>query len=168
MPVIPSRRRPGGAERGEESPAETADERIAATGRGFLAVLSPSGASAARNDKSLLPLHQLLHLIVPDRTLRGDDDGGGPFREGGDIAADDGGAVGGGLAAEDHAGRLDGGDDFHLDRGGGDWVLREALLRRNPQLDRRAGVELGAVQERKLEVLALGLRRQVVDDDLIE
>jgi len=40
---------PGGTERGEESPAETADERTAATGWGFLAVLSPSGASAARN-----------------------------------------------------------------------------------------------------------------------
>jgi len=43
--VIPSRRNPGGVKRGEESPAETeaetVDDRIAATGRGFFAVLSP-------------------------------------------------------------------------------------------------------------------------------
>src|SRR6185436_418394 len=75
-PVIPSRRNPGGVKRGEESPAETADERAAATGRGFLAVLGPSGASAARNDSRFyrimhpshrfsLPFHGLLQRARP-------------------------------------------------------------------------------------------------------
>src|SRR5689334_20865319 len=93
----------------------------------------------------LLPLHQLLHLVVPDGALGGDDHGSGSLTEGGDGAADDGGAVGGRFAPKDDARGFDGGDDLDLDGRGGDGVLGEAFLRGDAELDGGAGVELDAV-----------------------
>src|SRR5436190_10415272 len=83
----------------------------------------------------LLSFHQLLHLIIPNRTLRRNDHGRGAFEERWNGAADDGGAVAGGFAAEDHARRLDGRDDFHLDGGRADRRLRQALARGDAYFD---------------------------------
>src|SRR5687767_8607021 len=82
----------------------------------------------------LFPLHQLLDLIVSDGALRGDDDRGRSVSESRDRAAYDGGTVGGGFAAEDDARRLDGRDDFDLDRRRRDGVLREAAPRCHTEL----------------------------------
>src|SRR5947209_1148052 len=116
----------------------------------------------------LLPLHELLHLIISNRSLRRDDHRRGPLAERRDRAADDGRAVGCRLAAEDAAGGLYGRDHLPLDRGGGDRRLRQAFLRGDAQFDRRAGDEVDLVHQRELEVLALRLRREVVDDHLVK
>ena len=65
-----------------------------------------------------------------------------PSANAGDVAAHDGGTVGGSLAAEDHARWLDGRDHFHLDGGGGNRILGETFARSHPQLYCRAGIEL--------------------------
>src|SRR4029077_18743896 len=111
---------------------------------------------------------QLLDLVVPHGTLGRDDDRRRPFRECRNRAADHRRTVTGGLALENDLRRFHGGDDLHFDDGRGNGVLRETLPRGYAKLDRGAGVEVNVAQERQLEMLAVCLRRQVIDDDLIE